>query len=102
MNRRMLEVMQRRGELLAKISAQREWVAATAERWEIPLQAADKGIAVMRFLRANPLLVAAAAGVLLIRRRGVVGALSSGWRLWRWYRQATAFTARVSAQLRPE
>jgi len=95
MNEQMLAVRQRRGELLARIAAQREQVVETAMRWEAPLAFADKGLAVVRFLRSNPVLVAAAVAILVIRRRGVAGMVASGWRIWRLYRSAMSFSAKI-------
>lgn len=100
MNKQMLGVMQRRGELLAKIAAQREQIAEAGMRWKTPLEIADKGLAVVRFLRSNPVLVAATVAALAIRRRGVTAALASGWRIWRLYKSARSFSARMASQLR--
>ncbi|HEU0282750.1 MAG TPA: YqjK-like family protein, partial [Gallionella sp.] len=63
MNKQMLEVMQRRGELLARIASQREQVAEIGARWQAPLTLADQGLAAMRFLRSNPVLVAGVAAL---------------------------------------
>ena len=97
MNEQMLAVRQRRGELLARIAAQREQVAETAMRWETPLAFADKGLAVVRFLRSNPVLVAAAVAILVIRRRGVTGMLTAGWRMWRLYRSAISLSGKMGS-----
>lgn len=99
MNKQMLAVVQRRGELLERISAQREQVAVTAMRWQEPLALADKGLAVVRFLRSNPVLVAAAIALLVIRRRGVRGMVTTGWGMWRLYKSATSFSARMASHL---
>ncbi len=99
-NKQMFEVMQRRAELLSKIATQREQVAATAMRWQAPLALADKGLAAVRFLRSNPVLVAAALAVIAIRRRNVAGMLTAGWRMWRWYKSAKSFSAKITSQLR--
>lgn len=98
MNKQMLAVMQRRGELLARIATQREQVAATAMRWQAPLALADKGLAAIRFLRSNPVLVAAAVAVIAIRRRNVAGMLAGGWRIWRWYKSAKSFSEKITSQ----
>ncbi|MDD2915332.1 MAG: YqjK-like family protein [Gallionella sp.] len=100
MNKQMLAVMQRRGELLARIAVQREQVAATALRWQTPLALADKGLAVVRFLRSNPVLVAGVLAVAVLRRRGMTGMLAVGWRAWRLYQSARAFSAKVAVQTR--
>lgn len=100
MNKRMLAVMQRRGELLARIAAQREQVAATAMRWQTPLAFADKGLVVGRFLRSNPVLVAVAVAVLVVRRRGMSGMVTTGWRMWRLYKSARSFSEKIASRLR--
>lgn len=94
MNEQMLAVMRRRGELLARIAAQREQVAVTAMRWQGPLALADKGLAAVRFMRSNPVIVAVAVAVLMIRRRGVTGMLTTGWRMWRLYKSAISFSVK--------
>lgn len=100
MNKQMLVVMQRRGELLARIAAQREQVAATAMRWQTPLAFADKGLVVGRFLRSNPALVAVAVAILVVRRRGISGMVTTGWRMWRLYKSARSFSAKMVSHLR--
>lgn len=99
MNKQMLEVMQRRGELLARIAAQREQVAEIGTRWQTPLALADQGLAAVRFLRSNPVLVAGVAALLVIRRRGVVGLVKGVWRAWRGYRYFTAVSEKLSSRL---
>lgn len=98
MNKQMREVMQRRGELLARITSQREQLADMGDRWQAPLALADKGLAAARFLRANPLVVASVVALLLVRRRGVIGLVKVGWRMWKGYRFYTAFSAKLAAR----
>jgi hypothetical protein len=100
MNKDMFAVMQRRGELLARIAAQRDQVAATAVRWQAPLVFADRGLATVRFLRSNPVLVAAAVAILVIRRRGLTGMVAAGWRMWRLYKSAMSFSAKIASYSR--
>lgn len=97
MNKQMSAVMQRRGELLARIAAQREQVAGVGARWKAPLALADQGLAVVRFLRSHPVLVAGVAALIVIRRRSVVGLLRGGWRVWKGYR----FLATLSEKFSP-
>lgn len=85
-NEQMLAVMQRRGELLAKIDVQREEVAQAGARWQAPLALADQGLAALRFMRSRPVLVACVAALLVWRRRGAVGVARMGWRAWKGYR----------------
>jgi len=98
MNKQMLEVMQRRGELLARITSQREQMAEIGTRWQAPLAIADQGLAAMRFLRSNPVLVAGVAALFVIRRRGVVGLVTGVWRVWKGYRYFTAFSAKLPSR----
>ncbi|MHB0926924.1 MAG: YqjK-like family protein [Gallionellaceae bacterium] len=98
MNKQMREVMRRRGELLASIAAQREQVAQIGTRWQAPLALADQGLAVVRFLRSHPALVAGVVALFVIRRRGVVGLMKSGWRVWKGYRFLTALSERLSSR----
>ena len=86
MNNQLNVVRQRRSELLARITEQREQVAEISVRLQPPLAIADKGLAILRFMRSNLVLIAAVAALLTIRRRGVAGwgqALWSGWELYR-------------------
>ena len=99
MSKQMHEVMQKRGELLAKIASQRGQVAEIGMRWQTPLALADQGLATIRFLRSNPLLVAAMAALIVIRRRGMVGLARGAWKVWKGYRYITAFSAKLSSRL---
>lgn len=98
MSDRMSVVMQRRGELLARIAAQRGELAEYAARWQAPLALADQGLAAVRYLRAHPVLVAAAVAVVVLRRRGVMGLVRGGWRMWQGYRYVTMLSARLAAR----
>ena len=98
MNSQMLAVMQRRGELLARIAAQREQMAETGARWQAPLALADQGLTVVRFLRSHPALVAGLVALYMIRRRGVVGLVKGGWRVWKGYRYLTALSEKLLSQ----
>jgi hypothetical protein len=91
--------MQRRGELQAKIAAQRGQLAEIGARWQTPLAIADQGVAAVRFMRANPVLVASVAALLVIRRRGTAGLMIGMWRVWKAYRSFAAVSAKLSARL---
>lgn len=96
MNKYMAAVMQRRSELLAKIAAQRGEMAEIGARWRAPLALADRGLAVMRFLRSHPVLVAGVAILIMIRRRGVADLVKGGWRIWKGYRFLAALSEKLS------
>lgn len=100
MNKQMFEVMHRRSELLARIAVQREQIAGIGMRWQVPLEVADKGLAAVRFLRSNPILLAGMIAFIAIRRRGLAGMVMNGWRIWRLYKSAASFSARMASHLR--
>lgn len=95
-NKQMFKLMQRRGELLSRIATQREQVAGIGMRWQTPLMFADNGLSAIRFLRSEPMLVAVAVAIFAIRRRGVTGAVATGWRIWRLYKSALSFFAKIA------
>jgi len=98
MNRQMSETRLRRDLLLARIAAQREEVADLGARWQAPLALADQGLAAVHFLRSHPVLIAGAAALRVVRRRGVMGLMKGGWKLWKGYRLLAALTGRASEE----
>lgn len=84
-------VMVRRGELLGRIASQREQMCEIGMRFQTSLVWAERGGAVMRFIRANSVLVTGAfIAVLVVRPRWIVGTASAALRLWKGYRDFTA------------
>ena len=93
MNSQLYEVMQRRGELLLRIAAQRDEVIKISARWQTPLLIADQTLEIMRFFRAHLALTTGIAALITIRRRGFWGLWKIVWRGWRLYRLAKTFAA---------
>jgi hypothetical protein len=91
MNDEMFVLLQRRNELLARISMQRGQVAELGVRLEAPLAFIDKGLAVVRLLRSAPVLSAVLVILLVNRRRILVGLVKGAWRLWKGYRKLGSF-----------
>lgn len=100
MNKPMREVMRRRGELLARIAAQREQIAAIGAHYRAPLALADKGWSAVRFLRSNFVLVAGVAALIVIQRRGVTGLAKLGWKIWGVYKSVRSFVEKNAPHLR--
>jgi len=98
MNKQMLAVIQCRGELLERISSQREQLAEIGTRWQAPLALADQGLAVVRFLRSRPVLITGVVALLIIRRRGIMELVRGGWVAWKGYRYFAAFSAKLSSR----
>ncbi len=95
MNSELSSTMQRRGELLARIALQRRQMAGVGERLQNPLKWIDRGAAVMRVLRANPLLVAGVVVVLVVRHRNLAGIVRAAWRVWNRYRSFAGVVSRL-------
>jgi len=91
--------MQRRGELLARIAAQREQVAEIGARLQTPLAIADQGLAVARFLRSNPVLVAGVTALFVVRRRGMLGLIKGAWSMWKKYRYLGVIAGNLASRL---
>lgn len=98
MSRQMLEVMQRRGELLARIAAQREDVAKIGARLKTPLKVADGVLVVAHFLRSHPLIPAGVAGLFVVRSQGVIGLAKAGWKIWKGYRFISSISEKLSSK----
>lgn len=96
MNRQLSAVMQRRGELLDRIASQRDQMAEIGMCFQAPFALADRGVAIVRYLIARPVLVTGVIAVLAIRRRSVAGVAIVAWRVWREYRSFTAIASRLS------
>jgi hypothetical protein len=95
MNEKKIELMERRNELLARISAQREQMTEIGMQLQSPLSLLDKGVAVARFLSFHPSLVAGAAAFMLIRRRSMAGLVWVGWSAWKVFRDITTISVKL-------
>ncbi|HSD42684.1 MAG TPA: YqjK-like family protein [Burkholderiales bacterium] len=86
--RRLAQIQARRERLIAKAAAQREEVALLLAPWQAPLAIADKGVAVVAYVRGHPeiVLVAVAAFVVLSPKRAFRWARRAfaAWRGYRW------------------
>ena len=83
----MIEIMRRRERLLARCDAQRAELTALARRWQGPLNAADRAVAGLNYLRHHPVILGAAIALLLvIQRRGWWRWARRGFTVWRAYR----------------
>lgn len=94
MNKHLDEVLQRRGELLTKITDEREQLAGIAAQWQPRLVLVDKGISAVRYVRANPLWVAGVTALLLFRRHGAFSLFKGGWQMWKRYRSIASLSSR--------
>mgnify|MGYP001343348594 CR=1 FL=1 len=83
----MMTIMRERERLIARCDAQRAEFSVLARQLEGPLTIADRAVAGIKYFRRHPLLVGAAAGLLLaFQRRNWWSWLRRGYALWRAYR----------------
>jgi len=86
MNVRLAAITRRRAALVAQAAAQRSELGRWVQPWEASLGLVDRGIALVRRVRMNPL--AFAIGVLLLFRLGSgrwsvwAGRLWAGWQIY--------------------
>jgi len=79
MNESIPKLISHRGELRARIAEQREQMNQICMELRKPLSYADKGVDVVYFFRAHPLLIATIAAILMNRRRGAAALLRLVW-----------------------
>jgi hypothetical protein len=83
----LIDIARRKERLSARAQMQRLAIAASFRDLGPPIGIADRALDAVRFLRANPALVAVvAAALFLLRGRGLAGLAGrafSAWRLWR-------------------
>jgi hypothetical protein len=95
MNRQMSALMQRRAELLAGIAAQRDSVTEIGTQLQTTFELADRGLAVVRFFRSRPFLLAGIVAVFVARRHGAAALVWGSWRLWTGLRRLSANSAKT-------
>lgn len=97
---RLLQLRQRRGELLGVIAAQRLALARSGARWQFPLALADSGLAMFSRVRSHPLLLGVAVALLLVRRRSVTAWFKWGILAWRGYQFLARFKSGLATMVR--
>ena len=91
----MQNVMQRRVELLVRIDAQRVEMAQSCRRLKAPLSFADQGLAILRYLRSHPVLVAGVVALVVAKRNSMDGLMSGAWGLWKGYRYVAMLATKL-------
>jgi hypothetical protein len=85
----MTELELRRGELLARIAAQRDQMSEIGVGFRMPLSLADRGVEVARFLRSHPLLAAGVIAIVVFHRRSVTALMARLLGVWKGFRYLT-------------
>ncbi len=94
MSPRLTAISRRRAALVARAAAQRGEVGRLVERWHTPLTLADRGVALVRSIRAHPLALAVGMALLVRVPGGRLGLwverLWTGWQLFHSLREQSA------------
>jgi hypothetical protein len=97
----LIDIARRKERLAARSQFQRAAIAANFRELHGPIDVADRALGVARFLRAHPVLVAAAvAAVFVFRGRGVAGLAGRAYSAWRLWRTVTALVGPLLASRR--
>lgn len=83
MKRKLSALAARRSQLVTQAAAQRNELAQHMAPWRARLALADRGIAVLRYVRRHPALMVGAALLLAAVRPQRAGTwLKRGWAMW--------------------
>ncbi len=97
----LIELARHKERLIARAGQQRAEIIDAFRRWEKPAAAIDRGIAVARFLRAHPLLLAAGLALAAaLGPRNLIRWLGRGLVAWRTWRSLGARVRRFHAAAR--
>lgn len=97
----LIEIARRRERLIAHCAAQRVAIAEVFHELRQPLAVVERAVAVTRFLRAHPVVVAAVvAGLIVFRRRSLLGLLTRGLAVWRTWKAVAPWMDRMGRGLR--
>jgi len=101
MRARLIELHRQRARLAARAEAEREQIAGLLARADTALAWLARVRGVLDEARRRPLLLGAAALLVLAwRPRRALKLLASGWSLWRLYQRALRWWARVAPPVR--
>ncbi len=94
----LTELARRKERLIARAEQQRIVISASCLRLQKPLGMVDRGIAVVRYLQAHPLLLAAGIlAVAAIGRRNLLSWAGRGLFIWRALRSVRLWPRKSSA-----
>lgn len=84
MTKPLLRIAERRERIIARVALQRGMLAQNVEPWRVPLELADQGISVLRYLKRHPEGIVGVAVLLAALRPGRIATwLGRGWASWR-------------------
>lgn len=89
MNEKLLKLTQRRERLVLEAAKQRVQLAQAIEVWREPLALAEQGLAIIRFIKKHPILMAASTALLvrMVRKSFIGKWLGRGMMAWQLVRK---------------
>jgi len=88
MNKKLIELAERRGRLIVQAAEQRTALTQNVEPWRIPLALADYGLAALRFIKNHSTWIAGGGILFAVLRPGQAGKwLKRGWAAWQIMKQ---------------
>lgn len=92
----LIAIARRKERLVARSEAQRAVIDASLRQLQGPIAVVDRGLEVVRFLRAHPLVVAVAMTTLVVfRGRSLLSLAGRAFSMWRLWRTLSAWAARL-------
>ena len=96
----LTEIRRRKERLIARCAADRVAIAEAFHNLRGPIAVVERAMAVTRFLRSHPLIVAAVvAGLIGFRRGSVAGLVTRGLAVWRTWRAISPWLTRMGQGL---
>jgi hypothetical protein len=93
---RLTELARRRERLIARAASQRAVIAGTFHEWRTPIGIVDRVLGLVSFLRAHPILSAAAViAAVAFRGGGLTTTVGRGLAVWRLWQSVSARSARA-------
>jgi hypothetical protein len=96
----LTEIRRRKERLIARCAAERVAIAEAFHDLRGPIAVVERAMAVTRFLRSHPVIVAAlVAGLIVFRRGSVAGLVTRGLAAWRMWRVIAPWLTRIGLGL---
>ena len=84
----LIEIREKRARLIERAARERDDLGRGIAALSVPIAVVDRGLAVARYLKAHPVIVAAAAAlVIALQPRRTISWVQRGvamWQTWRW------------------
>ena len=91
---RLIEIARHKARLIERARAQRAVIGQGVRQLQGPIAIADRGLAVARYLRTRPVLIAVAVAALVaLRGRGVLALVARAFSLWRLWRSVSDWSS---------